>query len=1782
MSPTPPPEAPTADPGEGAGLAGQVEQWRRSLLDLTKRNRLLNCPVGSRGALELVHPGPSKIYSGIVTRGGTLTFPWRRELLEGDDEDSEERYALLAQPDESGDGLTPAGKDLERCPLSPHLRPDHVLADLPDKKLGNRLYRLSSTSRTSLTETGVHCLYLGFGLLRWFESPTSEKELLAPLLLVPVDLKREGADAPWLLSLYEDTVSTNFTLAKVMEREFGLQLPTFEEGEVPEDHQDYLERVREIVRSARRWEVLNRVVLSSFSFQKVAMWLDLGTNKERIAKHVVCRGIAGEDASELRRVFGTVPSPKDFDHLVRPSDVHQILDADSSQLEAILAAKAGANLVIDGPPGTGKSQTIANIITEFLADNKTVLFVSEKAAALDVVKRRLDSRKLGDFCLECHSHKSNKKLVVSELGRVLALDQESYKDQSDRLERLYDVRRELNAYVRALHSAKGALNATAYQVHGWLSRLHPKTTTRCSIENVLQITPGQLERYREALQALQGQADVVSAIHAHPWRGCLLTTYALSAEDDAKHHLGELATRLRDLTTPLKGLIDLGFVTPETGVAGAMRGMQLAAQASRFPLVPASWFRKNPGQIASQVIGLDSVARLWREQQAALADYVPTAAASHDPAEAARLLSPSRWVDRVLPFTTKTARTLLAGLRGAAAAAAELRSAAMGVHKTSRELAQRLHAPAPEHARAVRRLAEVGRLVATIEAPRRSWFDPSQRARLTRQATEYEARRLKIEALAESLESEGIRDPRAMETHQVAVDAIQYESWWRRLFGWGGFRKRRLAPLYSTGVCPATAPALAHLKAIRELSAELEQYDRALQDHEADLPTGKQAGLSPWVDLSGELRKLDELAAIVVLTTGQVEALLRPGEVDRDHVARIARALDRALVTFDAALARLLERCDAETAAGDLGVEYLPANDLDQLLALALETFDERTALLDRWVGLLREGHDPPWERLPQDQANLARSRQLQAEATQLLSQLEGCVPAEATPWAKDWSATKELALWVQSFLERSRNRPLPLLVEVATNREKANRLRAAVPPATAARDAFQRQWERLGKLFPLEEEVSTGIRLDQAPLQELLGWVEARPGDVARMREWITFKQTERRLSDLGLGALLAEVFEKRVDLAEAVDAFLARFYRDWLGAIYAQDPVLSGFDPKQHEGLIQQFRELDRETISGGYKRIRSRLLLDPDRPHDGLDAPSSSEVAVLLSEVNKKRRHLPLRQLFKRIPTLLTKLKPCVMMSPLAVSTFLDSDQILFDVVIFDEASQILPEDAIGAIYRGRQLIVAGDQKQLPPSSFFKAADDDGAQEDEEEDQLADFESVLDVCCSKGLLRKRLRWHYRSRRESLIAFSNHHIYDNELVTFPSVFDTRGPGAVRLIHVPDGRWQNRTNPAEARKVAELVFEHFRRTPERSLGVVAFSADQQFAIEAELERERRANPEMEPFFDAEQERPFFVKNLENVQGDERDVIIISVAYARGPDGRPVSRFGPLNPKGGERRLNVLVTRAIEEVLVVSSIRSHDVKLTPSRGVQLLHAYLEYAERGVEALARQVSVDPAAEADSPFETEVAQALRGMGFEVSLQVGCSGFKIDIGLLHPEQKGRFVLGVECDGATYHSSHTARDRDRLRQEILESLGWRIVRIWSTEWVRDPGRQLQRVKQAFYERLAELTSGGAEPSPKPADPEEEPLVKFPASFRRGPQKHNFQKIEDVPSRVAEETFIEALRLYGATDRDELLKQVATSLGFARLGKKIRERLESCLTSLLRDERVLFDASSGVVRPPR
>ncbi|MFW8635872.1 DUF3320 domain-containing protein [Cribrihabitans pelagius] len=595
----------------------------------------------------------------------------------------------------------------------------------------------------------------------------------------------------------------------------------------------------------------------------------------------------------------------------------------------------------------------------------------------------------------------------------------------------------------------------------------------------------------------------------------------------------------------------------------------------------------------------------------------------------------------------------------------------------------------------------------------------------------------------------------------------------------------------------------------------------------------------------------------------------------------------------------------------------------------------------------------------------------------------------------------------------------------------------------------------------------TAGTDPTQHSLDELAQLLDQTLENREALEDWTRWMNVRNQACAAGLTSLV-EAVEARTLAGPAEEAFTTAYAQWWLPQAMDAEPVLRGFSHWSHEDAITKFRALDDRATEMAAEQVLHRIRHGlPAR--DGV--ARKSELGTLRYQLGLQRPSMPIRTLISEMPATFTKLAPCVLMSPLSVAQYLPAGQAAFDVVIFDEASQITTWDAIGAIARGRQAIIVGDPKQLPPTNFFGRTE--GTDEDLPESEK-DLASILDEVAAAGIPTQQLDWHYRSRDESLIAFSNWHYYGGRLVTFPS--PTTESQAVQLhqINGTYARGMGRTNEDEARAITRVVVRRLTEwlaLPEEArltLGVITFNGEQQGLILDLLDEERRKNPDLEWFFEDDREEPVIVKNLENIQGDERDVMLFSITF--GPDhaGKLSMAFGALNGDGGEKRLNVAITRARQELHIFASIRADQIDLTRTKalGVKHLKGFLDFAARGPVALPSQDdgSLGPV---ENAFEAAIKAAIEAKGWELRPQIGVSGFRIDLGVVHPDHAGVYLAGIECDGATYHGSATARDRDKVRQAVLENLGWKILRIWSTDWFKNPKAVVERIHEALTEHL-------------------------------------------------------------------------------------------------------------------
>lgn len=697
---------------------------------------------------------------------------------------------------------------------------------------------------------------------------------------------------------------------------------------------------------------------------------------------------------------------------------------------------------------------------------------------------------------------------------------------------------------------------------------------------------------------------------------------------------------------------------------------------------------------------------------------------------------------------------------------------------------------------------------------------------------------------------------------------------------------------------------------------------------------------------------------------------------------------------------------------------------------------------------------------------------------------------------------------------------------------------------------------------------------------KELMIWLR----HIGELRDWSALLKQVEKVRNYGFNSAADEFLSGKIQPEELVESFICNLNLSIIKRTIQAEPILANFQGVKFEDTIKKFKEISEEFDKLTLQELIAKL--SAKIPDSSVTGSASSELGILQKAIRSGGRMISIRKLFDMTQHLITRICPCMLMSPMSVAQYLDPALHKFDIVIFDEASQLPTCEAVGAIARGESTIIVGDPKQLPPTRFFR-----NTYYDEENYELEDLESVLDDCLALTMPQKHLLWHYRSRHESLIAFSNAKYYGHRLYTYPSPDDMSS--RVKLIQV-DGYYDKggtKQNHGEAmevvREICNRLLDENRRND--SIGVVTFSAVQQNLIEDLLEKEFLDNEELEKIHEQMLE-PIFIKNLENVQGDERDVILFSVGYGPDKDGKVSMNFGPLNREGGYRRLNVAISRARKEMHIFSTITPEQIDLTRTRseGVAGLKAFLTYARNGKNTI--PVHKEDIAYRDTTLLEIIAEQIEDMGYKTRCNVGWSKYTIDIGVINPKDENTYILGILLDGDNAKEVGTARERNLLQPQVLTDLGWNIHTIWILDWLDNQEKVLGKVKTAIANVLSR--------DDKPLVSNANPLVKNANPLVRNTDTLlNIVLSEGSEEEIAAASGLDKLNIYEPTEVEEyglqedffqvstdvqicnvimdiiekeapiskklLTKKVALGWSITRLGSRVENRMSSILKEL-------------------
>ena len=1604
-------------------ISTKVEEWKKRLLDIGRTNKLINYKELRVGSITIDTPDYKEIFNTLYTKNEVLEFIKKSEI-----------------------------DNPEEKPLREILEEGQVLTKKSDSELKKSLDNLRLRGKNSLEQQGVNILYLGMGFLEWIDR--ENKKTKSPILLFPVSIIQGNIFENNKLKLSGDEVVLNPALQLKFESEYNIILENPTEDDLL-DIDKYFKDIEKVINNPM-WEINMQVELGTFSFQKISMYKDFDELENETLNNKVVAAVIGEDVEiNSEEVVNSLETNIDN---INPNEVFQVLDADSSQQEAILAAKKGLSFVMQGPPGTGKSQTITNIIAECLSMGKRVLFVSEKLAALNVVYNRLKQVGLDEFCLQLHSNKSNKKDIIKELAETLSRPSHNEKSNyTTTLNNLYNIRQELNSYTKEIHKIIEPFGKSLYEVYGMLSKYSEAKDLAFNYEYLEDFTEEKLNEYNNLIISYSSLYNIVSKFD----KESIWSDYSLEEVDEVqiKCKLEETIFNLKkksNIIGELKERFDLFIEDSIETFSDLSKILEVINDCDDFELQLVSindleYLLKILYKLRDKYNNVNELKPSINERYNKIVydfDYLDIVIEAEAKEQEYR-----SFVDKE-KIKIKNRKDL-----------SELSDEKINfILNFTREINDTISLVNSSYnlnlSMNVDELDSYSTLLKLIEKDfkvNEKWFDTSIITVVEKLIFDYKSNCSQLDNLKNKLLKDFDKDILEIAIKELLVRFRSEYSSGLKMFKPNYHKDVKLVKGFYKGNEKLTdqiiIKALELCKDIKELEVTIGDFENKLKYY---LDSEFVSEYTDWDSIANSIGIIKEINS----------ELKKLGEEDNEIIKNTILSSDKSQK-----LSKVREK-----------VEYILNNKIYFNSFLEL-IYDEKNnvnnissiiepfkALIEYKVyfnatdiklsEIVKDNENIVYEELKNDLSNVKKIKELEAD----IREKERVIPEIILNNGYCYENISKIiesinkGILYKKNLDNVKNNKVDLS-GLYNNIEFKKYISLNISNISEISTKLNKNIIYINSLLN-----NTIDNLNKLNSNDFINWLTKQLASISNIRVYKDYYRVKESINNFGVTSINIEELILSNSLEDVLKSINKRFIWLWINYQSNKINVIRDFDKEVYNLKVKNFKVIDKEQFIIAKERLMHKLSIE--RPKGNVFGNKNNEVSILLHEANKKRMHLPIRKLISTIPNLIFKIKPCFLMSPLAVSSFLDINKIKFDVVIFDEASQICPEDAIGSMLRSKQVIIVGDSEQLPPTSFFttSAVSDDFNSDDSEELH----ESILDKC-SSIMPTVNLKWHYRSRHEDLISFSNKSIYRN-LITIPSSKQRTKDFGVEFIKVDNAYYErsgSRVNRKEAEVVANLVFDHFKRMPDKSLGIVTFSESQSTAIESAIRRLREKNQGFEEMFSEDKKEPFFIKNIESVQGDERDVIIFSIGYGKDINGNMSMNFGPLSRSGGYRRLNVAITRAKYNVKVVSSIEASDIDLsrTNAEGVRMLKSYMEFAKAGY---VYKEDEDIKAELNSTVEKSIYDLLINNGYKVDTYVGTSEYKINIAVKSPIDENKYILAIELDGYEYNSEPIARERYRLREELLYSMGWNFYRIWSTEWIRNR----EKVENEILTYLEEIIS--------------------------------------------------------------------------------------------------------------
>lgn len=1603
-----------------------LKYYQNKAIDFSKRNRLLKYPNRAT-SIEFDTPfDECQQYFGSI---GELRIDLPHKEILKQDNDQE---GLFEQKNTK--------------------EPEIILpaTNVTGKKLITQLDKLRLQAKNNFDSHGLHTLFMAVGEIKWKEElagrgsseAISEWDYSAPLLLIPIEItKHKAPQKQTVIQLNEELydIQINPVLNLFIKQQLELKIPaglpeSFTEFSW-EEVQSLLKKYQKIFKEDKGLDctITNKLRIGQYTFHGQQIYEDLIRNERAIVGHEFVSSLCGDgQINQSSEIIQADDEEDNVDHFLTEEEDFTILDADESQLRAIKSVVDGKHMVIHGPPGTGKSQTIANLIANLLARGKKVLFVCEKQVALDVVYSRLKTKgvDVSDLCLPLFQYTTDKKYfaksIIESRGRIVQTLRSNHRNSinqklAERKERI-DM---LEGYAQALLTVVEPLNKEVYWIHGELARVAPKVegiVLPWREKNHNDIDYVLYKKFIAILSELTVYNDVIFDYHNH-WSNLKQQTFS----PDYSARLFAKLEELKKVVVAFPKLEGTVFGKPQN-IIEIEKTLNLANTVNIEGVL-------GNRLIVTSKINLNNLRRELEKL-----GIIRTIVAKYQEisGDSGKFKIPSTWQQAKLEYELLDKnfenKTLVANKNNFIRLKTRAETLRSIIRKNKH--AKELLSFNSEILKRYKDLFYIDPIVQKIKG----W---DERINLYEVKNSLKQIKAVYDRLVEAQET--------LNEWAVSLDNLNKDSLWELEQRFATKYKlffRIFYPTYKKDIlsvvnwCAAHRPqnfrecrkiVFAAADKIRLQNKFEKLMDEFVQKYAAD-GSLHNISIDSLIDSVSKVLSYLEVANIDKLNN-EIKNLFVATEYF-DSFKHIISLLEE-----------LLEQKQLinSIAGHELLSETTSTSDLIKFVEKIISEAENAVLVYENASSFISQKHLPiTIAELSNDILSL---NNLKSISDKLIA--ENFDEHTAFSNIGDLISGKDTIELQQEQI----NSVLPIITE--HNFSKADfyknleSLYSNIGVWKKWHEKYQQSKEELQNLMNNDKAL---VDLELVKISDFSDYINEMITDTDGLEKWMAYQRIRGQLEEYGMLWFVEDIKKYQIDKTDFSDIFVWSFMNKVLDDVHSKNEVLKNFNIADYTRCVSEFRRLEKEVFEVNQLRV-----LDKAYPSikSAMNRGGNSE-RVIVRESQKIKRHLPIRKLVMENAAHVLDYKPCWMMSPLTLSSYIPFGSVKFDVVIFDEASQMKIENALGAIARAKQVVVIGDEHQLPPTSFFDVSLDD---DEEEEMEEVGYESILQsaITILPGAGATPLRYHYRSKHSDLIAFSNSHIYGN-LIIFPTPKDYE---AIKFEFVENGVYDaghTRSNRIEATRVAELCVSHFESNS-TSLGVIAFSKAQEEAIREAIAEKIKELPHFADKFDEtidvknknNEESSFFIRNLESVQGDERDTIILSVGYGPDQNGNVFNRFGPINSKGGYRRLNVAITRAKDKVICVSSMKFH--QMSPSegtRGAILLQRYLEYAEKGRSVLEASKTVQQNnKEPDSDFEVSVQKELQRVGYMIQQQVGAAGFYIDLAVVNPENQNEYVLGIECDGAAYHSSRSARIRDRLRQEILERLGWKIYRIWSQHWI-------------------------------------------------------------------------------------------------------------------------------------